>query len=89
MAFTPGSRRLVSSSGIAGSERSDPGEVLVWELAGGQPSLELAMGRDAEFSDVAISIDGTKLFAAANLRDKQGGVTAPGQVIVWECGPAR
>jgi len=84
LAFLPGDKRLASSSGHPEVAGKDPGEVILWELEGGQQCLQLILPRPAAFADVAVTPDGLTILAAANFLDGQD----EGRVVAWTCGSA-
>jgi len=84
LAFLLGDTRLASSSGHPGVPGKDPGEVILWELEGGQQCLQLTLPRPAAFADVATTPDGRTILAAANYLDGQD----EGRVVAWTLGSA-
>lgn len=79
--FLGGDDRIVTSAGHPHVAGRDPGEVIVWELQGGQQCLVLTLPRPAAFADVVATPDGSTIVAAANYLDAAG----EAMVVAWSC----
>ena len=65
LAFGPDGRFLVSASGLVDIDNPDAGEVRLWDMTDGQLRIEFPSDRYEIYPGIAISPDGSHIFAAA------------------------
>jgi eukaryotic-like serine/threonine-protein kinase len=83
LAFSSNGRRLLSGSGLLRVPSQQAGEIMLWDVETGLPTLTLRSGDVSIYCGVAFSPDGNRVYASCNAV----GALSPGKIVAWIANP--